>query len=359
MLTRSKPCSIAHVLLGAVLLSGCQSIPVQPSLLRNEALPSIKPSYLGNTYNNGKFDGLYSSVSSGGESFWNYARWKLNPYRAKGTQEIHSNTRVLPYSPSQHYNQPHITWLGHSTILVRLKDTTILIDPILNSPKLFHGKRLVALPVQAKELSADLLLATHAHRDHLDKRTIKELIRNGMKAFVPLKMGSLLRQWRPDIDVVEAGWYQTFTTVQGLEITLLPAKHWSRRSIFDTNSTLWGSYLITDGDTSIFIAGDTGYADHFKEIGVLFSDIDYAVLPIGSYNPSHLHHNNHMTPEESLLAFQDLKAKVMIPVHYGTYDLSDEPVAEPLQRLEAEMARQQLTTESVQILSIGEVRPIN
>lgn len=350
---------ILGALCGALLLSGCESLERKPSLLSNPTLPTVKAEFPGNSYEYGKFIGPYRTVKSGGESLWNYAAWKLNPYQVRGPQETHSETSVIPYVPSRNQGKPHIAWLGHSTVLISLNGTTILIDPILTSPRLFHGKRLGALPVTAAELSVDLLLATHGHRDHLDKQTIKALKPQKMQAFVPLKMGDVLRRWRADVDVVEGGWYQTLTTKQGLKITLLPALHWSRRSMFDTNSVLWGSYLISDGDTTIYFAGDTGYAEHFKEIGTLFNDIDYAVLPIGSYEPAHVHQNSHMTPEEAINAFQDLNAKTMIPVHYGTYDLSDEPVNEPLARLNREIERQELPENSFRILSIGEVLELN
>jgi len=231
----------------------------------------------------------------------------------------------------------------------------ILVDPILTSPRLFHGKRLGNVPITAEALSADILLVTHAHRDHLDEKTVRALKAQPILAYVPLKMGSLLRQWRSDLAVIEAGWYQKYPMKNGLEITLLPALHWSRRSLFDTNSTLWGSYLISNGNTTIFFAGDSGYAEHFKEIGELFNEIDYAILPIGSYEPAHIHKNSHMTPEQALDAFKDLNAKVMIPVHFGTYDLSDEPVDEPLARLKAEIIRRDIKSDSIRVLNIGEV----
>lgn len=97
-------------------------------------------------------------------------------------------------------------------------------------------------------------------------------------------MEKLLTRWRPDINVREVGWYQTYETESDISITLLPAYHWSRRGLFDTNAVLWGSYLIRTDDVTVFIAGDTGYANHFKEIGTLYNDIEYAILPIGRMN---------------------------------------------------------------------------
>ncbi len=336
------------------LCHGCAGMSTNPVFSSNPNLPSVKPEYPGNPYKNGRFVGPYRSVDNGRESTWNYATWKLNPYRKRVPTETSSDTPVVTYDQKAHDHKPHIVWLGHATILLRLNDRSILVDPILNTPRLFHGSRLGRLPVSPNRLSIDFLLATHAHRDHLDKQTVKQLSGSSIKAFTPLKMGKLLRHWRPDISVQEAGWYQTFNTESDISITLLPAYHWSRRNLFDTNAVLWGSYMIRTNEVTIFIAGDTGYADHFKEIGKLFDNIDYAILPIGSYEPDHIHRNSHMTPEEALQAFEDLQATTMIPVHYGTFDLSDEPIDEPLQRLAREIDRKAIPASSVATLAIGE-----
>jgi len=339
----------------SMVLIGCQLYPAAETHLRNPALPSIKTDYPGNPYKGGKFVGPYRSVNSGGESLWKYLSWKLNPRRPRNSSPQDSKLKVVSYRPAQQQGKPHIAWLGHATVVLSLNNVSILIDPILNSPKLFHGKRLVPLPVAAHQLSPDVLLATHAHRDHLDKKTVQQLESQSLTAFVPLKMGAMVEAWRPNIRVIEAGWYQSIHLESNITVTLLPALHWSRRSLFDTNSMLWGSYLISDDETMVFVAGDTGYADHFKEIGRLYDDIDYAILPIGSYAPRHLHAHNHMTPEEAILAFRDLNAKFLLPVHYGTYDLSDEPIDEPLRRFTAAWQEQQLPPAAALILDVGEV----
>lgn len=335
------------------LMMLCQAC--KTTLINNPELPSVNPEYPGNAYKDGRFVGPHRSVSSGTESIWNYATWKLNPYRNRPPAETTSNTPVVAYQQKAHNEKSHIVWLGHATVLLNLNGKTILIDPILKAPRLFHGSRLGKLPVTADKLSIDFLLATHAHRDHLDKQTVVQLQGSSIKALTPLKMGKQLRRWRADIAVQEAGWYQTYNTESGIRITLLPAHHWSRRNLFDTNAVLWGSYLIQTDDVTVYVAGDTGYSTHFKEIGKLFGGIDYAILPIGSYEPDHIHGNSHMTPEQALMAFEDLDAKSMIPVHYGTFDLSDEPIAEPMERLLREIDRKSLPASEVLTLGIGEV----
>jgi len=341
-----------------LLCQGCETISTNTVFSSNPDLPSVKPDFPGNPYKNGRFVGPFRSINSGRESSWNYATWKLNPNRKRAPAETSSDTPVVSYHQQAHNQKSHIVWLGHATVLLHLNGRSILVDPILRTPKLFHGSRLGRLPTTPDKLSIDYLLATHAHRDHLDKQTVVQLSGSSIKAFTPLKMGKLLSRWRSDINVQEAGWYQAYDTGSDISITLLPAFHWSRRSLFDTNSILWGSYLIRTDEVTVFIAGDTGYADHFKEIGRLFDDIDYAILPIGSYEPDHIHKNSHMTPEQALQAFEDLNANTMIPVHYGTFDLSDEPIAEPMERLIQEIKRKAMPPGSVAALAIGEAHYI-
>ena len=358
-----NPCKLVAewsvVIVLCLLSQSCQSLSTNVLILKNPDLPTVKPAFAGNQYQNGRFVGPLRSVENGAESFWKYIKWKLAPARKRSPRTMTSRTPVVPYEQQAHALFPHIAWLGHATVLLNLNGQSILIDPILATPRLFHGSRLGKLPVLAEQLTVDTILATHAHRDHLDEQTVKKLQGRAIKAFVPLKMGSLLRRWRADIEIQEAAWYQTYDTGTEISITLLPAYHWSRRHAFDTNAILWGSYIVQTGDTTVYIAGDTGYSEHFKEIGMLFGNIDYAILPIGSYAPDHIHRNSHMTPEQAIQAFKDLNAKTMIPVHYGTFDLSDEPVDEPMQRLLREIDRIKLPANSVAILAIGEAHYLN
>lgn len=353
--------TLVSIVLFTAFLSGCQSIAGKSkgSYARNPALVTLKPDYPGNPTLNGKFVGPYRSVTSGSRSLWKYAssKFKSKKFESKQTQAPNIEyppVVVMPYQPKLH-TEPHLAWLGHATMVIELCGLTVVVDPILNSPKLFHGKRLIDVPIAANQLEVDILLASHAHRDHLDKSTVKALGGNNMKAYVPLNMGNMLTQWRPDILVQEAGWYQVFNTGESLSVTLFPALHWSRRSLLDTNDVLWGSYLLECEGTSVFIAGDTGYGDHFAEIRKLVDHIDYAVLPIGAYEPVELVGNSHMNPEQAVQAFKDLGAETMIPTHYGTYDLSDEPVGEPLHRFLQHVKKQKLDPTAVKVLAVGEV----
>ena len=142
-----------------------------------------------------------------------------------------------------------------------------------------------------------------------------------------LEIGKVLKKWGIKNEILEAGWYQQFNISDDITIDYLPSQHWSRRWITDTNINLWGSFMINDkrSNKTIYYAGDSGYAPHFAEIGNDYS-IDIAMIGVGAYEPQWFMKSAHTGPSEAIMAFSDLKAKFWIPMHYGTFDLSDEPI---------------------------------
>ncbi|RZM20846.1 MAG: Zn-dependent hydrolase, partial [Pedobacter sp.] len=145
-----------------------------------------------------------------------------------------------------------------------------------------------------------------------------------------LETGKLLKRWKVKNEIQEAGWFQRFNTIEGIEIDYLPTKHWSRRWLTDTNINLWGSFMIrsTKLNKTIYFGSDSGYGLHFEWIGNHYM-IDLAILGIGAYEPQWFMNTAHTGPVDALKAFADLKAKTLMPMHYGTLDLSDEPVYYP------------------------------
>ena len=224
-----------------------------------------------------------------------------------------------------------ICWLSHASFLVSLGGKRILIDPVFGNIPFY--KRYTPFPYAVEELlPVDYLLVSHTHYDHFDVPSLKALAKkSNFTAVLPLCMGALLSKKVAQRAVYELDWYEIYEA-EGLKITLVPAKHWGRRGAFDTNTVLWGGYILEYAGKTIYFAGDTAYGSHFKEIGERFR-IDVALLPIGAYEPSHIMKHNHLDPDEAYLAFADLGAKEMIPMHYGTFKLTDEPMAEPLQRI--------------------------
>ena len=155
-------------------------------------------------------------------------------------------------------------------------------------------------------------------------------------------------------NIQTAGWYQQFAIDEpGISITFVPARHWSRRSLADTNKRLWGGFVLEINDTRIFFSGDSGYDTHYKQIGAIFGGFNYAIMGIGAYEPKWFMHPMHQSPEEALKAFDDLQSQRFIPMHYGTFDLSDEPLQQPLTDLKKAAAAMNVQ-EKLLILKIGE-----
>jgi len=322
----------------------------------NSEINSIKPDYSGLKYIKDRFISEYDSKV--GKELWPIIKWKLSPNpKAKQKKAEKFSLPVIKHKTLPTITSDYIMWLGHASFLIKIANSYILLDPALTAPPFMLRK--TALPLSISELKGiDYLLVSHGHYDHLDSVTIKKLSGQKIKALVPLKMGALIKKWNSRIKIKEAKWFQKYQIPdKELEIFLLPAKHWHKRGLTDLNKILWGSYLIRYKDTTIYFAGDTGYADHFKKISELFPDIDYALMPIGAYDPSYLMRDNHINPQEAMKAFKDLKAKVFIPMHYGTFDLSDEPMGEPIKWLQ-KLAAEEAVEDQVKILKIGEILKI-
>ena len=189
--------------------------------------------------------------------------------------------------------------------------------------------------------------------DHLDKPSVMLLHANNprMKLFCGLGVGQLIKSWCPAMEVIEAGWYQQLNDGQ-LKITFLPAQHWSKRSLNDGGQRLWGAFMLEGDGLSVYYGGDTGYSNHFAEIPELFGVPDYALLGIGAYKPRWFMQPNHISPYDSLTASEEMQARVTIPMHYGTFDLSDEPLSDP-PSVFAEEARKRNVR--VMIPALGEI----
>lgn len=299
--------------------------------LHNPELEFIDSKHSGNILINDTF------IYGNGEdkiSFPEVLRWILSPNPRK--KEKKNEDYSLPVVSDGDFftnKKDSILWLGHASFLIRLSGKLILTDPCLRSLPFLKRKTDLPFPVsQIQDL--DYILVSHGHRDHFDIPTVKKIYSSnpGVKFLVPLKMGNLLSN-SGITHFEEAGWYQRFQTT-AIEVIFLPSRHWHRRSVRDMNKILWGSFLIRNKEKTIYFGGDSGYGKHFKDIrGMIYGDINEVILPIGAYEPAYIMNTNHMNPSEALQAFHDLKGKRMIPMHFGTFDLSDEPLGEPEQRM--------------------------
>jgi L-ascorbate metabolism protein UlaG (beta-lactamase superfamily) len=242
-----------------------------------------------------------------------------------------------------------LTWLGHASWLVQLDGVSLLIDPALG-PTLFGGTpRNVAPGLAIADLPPiDSQLVSHSHYDHLDMPTLAAV---KSPVIAGLRLGRLFRH--NGLPCTELGWWET-ARVRGVEITFVPAQHWSRRGPFDGNRTLWGGFVIRGRGATIYHSGDTAWFEGFAEIGRRFPGLDAALLPIGAYDPAWFMERQHMNPEQALRAFGALGARTFLAMHWGTFKLTDEPLDEPPARLEAERVRLGLPAGRVRVLAVGE-----
>ena len=258
----------------------------------------------------------------------------------------------------------YIAWIGHATFLIKLGNTTIITDPLFSKntgPLIFGPKRYVDPAIKLQEIpKTDIFLLTHNHYDHLDASAVRNFPHKDAKVIVPLKLSKYFKRFK---DVNELDWYEKIKVNDNLKVTLLPAIHWSKRSLFDTNKTLWGNFLIEYKDKKILFACDTGYGNIYKKLGEKYGPIDLTFINIGAYNfypmsPRKDKSIYHTNPEEALNVAQDLKSKKVIGMHWGTVVLSLEPIMEPPVRFKAGAEKYGFKKEDVIIFKIGEVQKL-
>ncbi len=254
-----------------------------------------------------------------------------------------------------------VTWLGHSTFLIQYAGVNVLTDPILSqraSPISFAGpERLVEMPITLDDLPPiDIVVISHNHYDHLDSHTIKSL---GDTPIYLVPLG--LRAWFIDqgigaARVQEMDWWDT--AQHGTVIaTATPSQHWSARGLFDRFETLWAAWHVAIDDFSFWFGGDTGYNPvQFKEVGERWPDIDLGLIPIGAYAPRWFMAQQHVSPEEAIQIHRDIGATQSIGMHWGTFQLSAEPIMEPAERLASGIASSELPGDSFDTMSVGETR---
>lgn len=251
-----------------------------------------------------------------------------------------------------------ITWIGHSSTLIQTPDWNLLTDPVFSdraSPLSFAGpRREVALPFGLDDLPRiDHVLISHDHYDHLDKPTVKRLQdRFAPLFFVPLGVADIVRGWGA-ARVVEMDWWQ-YADLDGWRFHCTPAQHFSGRSL-RRNRTLWASWYLEGLDDShtVYYGADSGYAPLFTEIRERLGAPDVALLPIGAYLPRWLMEIVHMEPAESVQAFVDLGATHFLPIHWGTFDLADELLHDPVPQMR-EAAEKQGVTDQIRLLDVGQ-----
>lgn len=265
---------------------------------------------------------------------WWMATW---PFRA-GKANVPAATRPVDLDAlRQKPGKLRVTWLGHSSTYVQTPAASILLDPMAAhraSPLSFAGpERFVPFALDPRALpGVDVVVHSHDHYDHLDPQTVKTLVEAFDPLFaVPLGLGRIVEKMGAR-RIVELDWWQAFE-LDGITYTCAPARHFSGRSLTNRNETLWASWHLRMPDATLYYAGDTGVGTHFTEIRDAFGPPDVVLVPIGAYEPRWFMEEVHVTPAEALDATRTLGARHVVPVHYGTFDLADEPLGEPLDAL--------------------------
>lgn len=308
---------------------------VLASYTRNDELQTVKPGWAGtpvdqkNRFMNHEFPFLPSGTD--------LLKWKLGGNSLEA-EKANDTSRLEVKDPREFLasGKDGIVWLGHASFYIRLNGVGILTDPVFGEPPLID--RWVPVPSPLEVIpQADYILLSHDHRDHMDETTLRAIAQKfpNAKFLAGLRSEDVLNEWKgPANTIGTAGWFQEFGLGDDrVQIYFLPVRHWSRRALFDTNWRLWGGYVIKSETATIYFGGDSGYGRHYREAGELFPNIDYFLIGIGAYEPRWFMEPNHNNPSDVMKAFIDSGARYLVPMHYGTFDLSDEPPGEPLRLL--------------------------
>lgn len=272
-------------------------------------------------------------------------------------------TRIPPdfVPPRAPLSQLTVTWVGHASLLIQLNGLNLLTDPMWSeraSPVAFAGPRRWVAPGIAFEdvPPLDVVLLSHNHYDHLDDKTVRRLARTHPQAtwICPLGLAAFVQKRGAPGPVVELDWWQE-SSIKAVRIAATPAQHFSSRGIGDRGDTLWCGFALSGANgRRVYFAGDTGYHPEFGAIGDRYGPFDVALLPIGAYEPRWFMRYLHMNPEEAVAAFRALNARMMVPIHWGTFKLTDEAMDEPPIRARAAWDAARLPPSGYRQLAHGE-----
>lgn len=277
--------------------------------------------------------------------------------KVKTKDYSYSVPNVKPDLEFLHHNkqEPALTWVGHSSFLIQLAGKNIMTDPVWAGQMAFQ-RRLTPPGIPIDDVPpVDLILISHSHYDHLHIQSLRRL-QGRKQLLVPAGLRSKLRL-KGFTNVRELHWWES-VVINGTRITFVPSQHWTRRNLWDTNSSHWGGWILepvekSSSDPTIYFAGDSGYFPGFKEIGRRFQ-IDIALMPIGAYDPEWFMGPQHVTPEEALQAFEDTGAEWFVPMHYGAFKLADDTPREALDRLERDREKRGIDEKRIKVLPHGE-----
>jgi len=331
---------------------------------------------LTNYSNNVKYDS--NKVHHGKNSFktkrstsifqWLSMRFKEGPTPSVAQKDIESILAEVELSQidlksASSADVPRATWIGHATVLVQYQGINFLTDPHLTdyaAPFDFWAKRFTPPALTFAEMpEIDFVVISHNHYDHLDSRTV-DMFGDSVTWLVPLGLKAwFLERGIATEKVIELDWWEPHQfSKKGsltLKITFTPSVHWSKRTLWDTNKSLWGSWAVQIGNFKSWFAGDTAYDEKlFKEIGDKLGPFQLAMIPIGAYGPRYFMLNQHLDPDQAVLVHQEIRSQKSIPIHWGTFQLTHEPFLEPPELLADAMKKTGLPDDEFRSMKIGE-----
>lgn len=274
--------------------------------------------------------------------------------------------KQVHHHDDHHHPHPMITWIGHSTFLIRCGGINILTDPIFGNASFLY-RRMLPAGLQPNELPPiDVVILSHNHRDHMDEDSLLALRHNKHMHILVPKGDKAWFDKRNFSNVQEFTWWeQTIIPVERLQkearLTFLPAIHWSQRGLFDKNRSLWGSWMIEVDGTCMYFAGDTSYSSHFSAIAYEFPSIDVVFMPIGPCEPRYWMEHVHLSAQQAGQAFLDLKARHFVPMHWGTFPFGIDHFELPIDYLLSwwQQSKDQLADKTLHLLKIGKKHHIS
>ena len=274
------------------------------------------------------------------KSLGEFLRWRFS---RKGPEKIQIETSDQ-WKQLEEESKNYAVWIGHSTYLLNNGDLTILTDPVFSkraSPFSWAGpKRLIAPAISLDELPRiDVVTVSHNHYDHLDIVSLKALYKLNPDALFLVAKGDKSLLIKSGIkNVKEFLWWEDFE-IKNTVFTFTPAQHWSARSLKDRNKSLWGGWFMQLADLTVYHAGDTGYSNDFKETRSKLGSPDFAMIPIGGYDPRWFMSYHHVKPSESIQIALDLGVTRSVGMHWGTFILTDEDILEPAELIDKELKK--------------------
>jgi L-ascorbate metabolism protein UlaG (beta-lactamase superfamily) len=287
-------------------------------------------------------------------------RWATTRRPQPWPKWIETGVRYEPRSPGA--DEVLLTFVNHSTFLLQWREVAVLTDPVWSlrvSPVQWSGPARVHAPGIAFDYlpNVDVVLVSHNHYDHMDLATLRRLQQRSACQIVTTLGNRAYLEARGLRHVMELGWWQT-AQARGLQITATPAQHFSARTPFDRNRTLWAGFVLATATRRVFYTGDSGYHTHFADIRRRLGPVDAALIPIGAYDPRWFMSVNHMNPEEAVRAHLDLGSPLSVAMHFGCFQLTDEPIDEPVRELARARDAHGVAATAFRVLEPGETLAI-